>query len=100
MKDYTRALGKTRETIKEMHVLETSLTGLSNAGMTVPHDAAVVSDPLLHIPNTKIRSGSLSRVDRPRTPLQADCLLESDDRSRPRLRQRLRSIDMCRLHLR
>jgi hypothetical protein len=42
MKDYTKALGKTRETIKEMHALETSLTGLANVGMTVPHDGAVV----------------------------------------------------------
>ena len=42
MKDYTKALEKTRETIKEMHALETSLTGLANVGMTVPHDGAVV----------------------------------------------------------
>ena len=42
MKDYTRALGKTKETMKEMHALETSLTGLANVGMTVPHDGAVV----------------------------------------------------------
>jgi hypothetical protein len=48
MKDYTKALGKTRETIKEMHALETSLTGLANVGMTVPHDGAVVSSTWLH----------------------------------------------------
>jgi len=42
MKDYTRALGKTRETIKELHALETSLTGLAKVGMTVPQDGAVV----------------------------------------------------------
>jgi hypothetical protein len=42
MEDYTRALGKTRETIKEMHALATSLTGLANVGMTVPKDGAVV----------------------------------------------------------
>src|ERR1700730_6106890 len=42
MKDYTKALGKTRETIKEMHALETSLTGLAKVGMTVPQDEAVV----------------------------------------------------------
>jgi hypothetical protein len=42
MKDYTRALGKTKETIKEMHALETSLTGLARVGMTVPQDGAVV----------------------------------------------------------
>jgi hypothetical protein len=42
MEDYAKALGKTRETIKEMHALATSLTGLANAGMTVPQDGAVV----------------------------------------------------------
>ena len=42
MKDYTKALGKTRETIKELHALATSLTGLANVGMTVPEDGAVV----------------------------------------------------------
>ena len=42
MEDYTRALGKTRETIKELHALATSLTGLANVGMTVPKDGAVV----------------------------------------------------------
>jgi hypothetical protein len=42
MEDYTKALGKTRETIKEMHALATSLTGLANVGMTVPEDGAVV----------------------------------------------------------
>lgn len=42
MEDYTRALGKTKETIKELHALATSLTGLANVGMTVPKDGAVV----------------------------------------------------------
>ena len=41
MKDYTKALENTRKTTKEMHALETSLTGLAK-GMTVPHDGAVV----------------------------------------------------------
>jgi hypothetical protein len=42
MEDYTKALRKTRETIKELHALATSLTGLANIGMTVPKDGAVV----------------------------------------------------------
>jgi hypothetical protein len=42
MQDYTRALCKTRETIREMHALETSLTGLAHVGMTVPENGAVV----------------------------------------------------------
>ena len=42
MEDYARALGKTKETIKELHGLATSLTGLANVGMTVPKDGAVV----------------------------------------------------------
>src|ERR1700682_2178727 len=42
MEDYTKALGKTRETIKEVHALATSLTGLANVGMTVPMDGAGV----------------------------------------------------------
>ena len=42
MEDYIKALGKTRETIKEVHALETRLTGLANVGMTVPEDGAVV----------------------------------------------------------
>ena len=42
MGDYNKALGKTRETIKELHALATSLTGLANVGMTVPEDGAVV----------------------------------------------------------
>jgi hypothetical protein len=42
MEDYTKALGKTRETIQELHALATSLTGLANVGMTVPQDGAVV----------------------------------------------------------
>jgi hypothetical protein len=39
---YSKALGKTRESIKELHALATSLTGLANVGMTVPEDGAVV----------------------------------------------------------
>src|SRR5580693_2138679 len=42
MMDYPKALGTAKETIKEMHALETSLTGLANVGMTVPKDGAVV----------------------------------------------------------
>src|ERR1700686_2630008 len=42
MEDYTKALVKTRETIRELHALATSLTGLANVGMTVPKDGAVV----------------------------------------------------------
>ena len=42
MEDYGKALGKTNETIKELHALATSLTGLANVGMTVPKDGAVV----------------------------------------------------------
>ena len=38
MENYTKALGKTREAIKEMHALAKSLTGLANVGMTVPQD--------------------------------------------------------------
>jgi hypothetical protein len=42
MKDDTKALMKTKETIKELHALATSLTGLANGGMTVPENGAVV----------------------------------------------------------
>jgi hypothetical protein len=42
MMDYTKALGRTKETIKEMHALEASLSGLANVGMTVPEHGAVV----------------------------------------------------------
>lgn len=42
MMDYTKALGRTKETIKEMHALEASLSGLANVGMTVPENGAVV----------------------------------------------------------
>lgn len=42
MQGYTKALGTTKETIKEMLALEASLTGLANVGMTVPKDGAVV----------------------------------------------------------
>ena len=41
MENYAKALVKTRETIKEMHALETSLSGLAVA-MTVPKYGAVV----------------------------------------------------------
>jgi len=41
-KDYTNALGQTKETIKEMHALETSLSVLAKVGMTVPKNGAVV----------------------------------------------------------
>jgi hypothetical protein len=42
MEDYTKALAKTRETIKELHTLAESLTGLANVAMTVPKEGAVV----------------------------------------------------------
>jgi hypothetical protein len=42
MKDYTKALGTMKGTIKEMHALESSLAGLANVGMTVPQNGAVV----------------------------------------------------------
>jgi hypothetical protein len=42
MEDYTKALAKTRETVKELHKLAQSLTGLANEAMTVPREGAVV----------------------------------------------------------
>jgi hypothetical protein len=42
LENYPKALRKTQETIKEMHALATSLTGLAGGGMTVPTDGAVV----------------------------------------------------------
>jgi hypothetical protein len=42
MTDYTKALAQTKETLREMHALESSLTGLANLSMTVPKDGAVV----------------------------------------------------------
>ena len=42
MEDYAKALGKTRETIKELRALATNLTGLTNMGMRVPKAGAVV----------------------------------------------------------
>jgi hypothetical protein len=42
IEDYTRALAKTRETVKELHALAESLTALTSGGMTVPKDGAVV----------------------------------------------------------
>jgi hypothetical protein len=42
MKDYIKALARAKESMKEMHVLEASLTGLADVGMTVPENGAVV----------------------------------------------------------
>jgi hypothetical protein len=42
MQDYIKALDRTKETIKEMHALQASLSGLASGGMTVPTDGAVV----------------------------------------------------------
>jgi hypothetical protein len=42
MEVYPKALGKTRETMKELHALAASLTGLAKEGMTVPKGGAVV----------------------------------------------------------
>jgi hypothetical protein len=42
IRDYEKALAKTKETIQLLHALSTSLTVLANAGMTVPEDGAVV----------------------------------------------------------
>jgi hypothetical protein len=42
MEDYTKALAKTRETVKELHTLAESLSGLANVAMTVPKEGAVV----------------------------------------------------------
>jgi len=42
MMDYTRALVRTKQTVKEMHALEAILTGMANTGMTVPENGAVV----------------------------------------------------------
>jgi hypothetical protein len=42
MMDYAKALMRTKQTIKEMHALEVSLTGLATMGMTVPENGAVV----------------------------------------------------------
>jgi hypothetical protein len=42
MEDYAKALRKTRETIKELHALAESLTGLAGLAMTVPKGGAVV----------------------------------------------------------
>jgi hypothetical protein len=42
LEDYTKALRKTKETIKDLHALATSLAGLADGGMTVPEDGAVV----------------------------------------------------------
>jgi hypothetical protein len=38
IEDYTRALAKTRESVKELHKLAESLTGLASGGMTVPEE--------------------------------------------------------------
>ncbi len=42
MNDYAKALVTTKETMKEMHAMEASLTGLAGLAMTVPKDGAVV----------------------------------------------------------
>lgn len=42
IEDYTRALVKTRETVKELHTLAENLTGMASVGMTVPKEGAVV----------------------------------------------------------
>jgi hypothetical protein len=42
MEDYTKALAKTRETVKELHSLAENLTRMTNVGMTVPKEGAVV----------------------------------------------------------
>jgi hypothetical protein len=42
MEDYIKALAKTRETVKELHKLAESLSGLANEAMTVPKEGAVV----------------------------------------------------------
>jgi hypothetical protein len=42
MQNYTKAPGRTKESIKEMHGLEATLTGLATTGMTVPENGAVV----------------------------------------------------------
>lgn len=42
MEDYSRALAKTRESVKELHKLAENLAGLANVGMTVPKEGAVV----------------------------------------------------------
>jgi hypothetical protein len=83
MQDYARALGKTRDTIKELHALATSLTGLADGGMTVPEDGAVVvphgstvvsyedvnvdidSDEVRSVEKTEVRDGC--GTDNPKT---------------------------------
>jgi hypothetical protein len=42
MEDYAKALAKTRETVKELHMLAENLSGLANVEMTVPKGGAVV----------------------------------------------------------
>jgi hypothetical protein len=69
MKDYTNALGQTKETIKEIHALETSLTVLANVGMTVPKNGAVVvphgSTVLSHEDvNVDVNSNEVRAVDK------------------------------------
>jgi hypothetical protein len=70
MEDYTNALVKTRETIKELRALAKSLTGLANLGMTVPKDGAVVvphgstvvSYEDVTVTSTVMKCGQLTRV--------------------------------------
>jgi hypothetical protein len=42
LEDYGSALKKTRETVKELRALSTSLSGLASLAMTVPKEGAVV----------------------------------------------------------
>jgi hypothetical protein len=60
MKDYTMALRRTKETVKEMHLLEVSLTGLANVGMTVPEDGAVVVPHGSCARLTRVKSASVT----------------------------------------
>jgi hypothetical protein len=41
LEDYTKALKKTKETLRELDALATSLMVLTDVGMTVPEDGAV-----------------------------------------------------------
>jgi len=42
IEEYSKALTKTRETVKELHTLAENLTRMANVGMTVPKEGAVV----------------------------------------------------------
>lgn len=76
IEDYTKALGTTKETIKEIHALETSLAGLANVGMTVPENGAVVvphgSTVVSHEDvNVDVDSDEVRSVDK--TEVRAGC---------------------------